>query len=381
MGFRGFGVTFKYCNRCVLPDTRPGLKLGAEGTCGACHAHAARPRVDWRAREKAFGQLTARAKGLGRRYDALVPVSGGKDSTWQVARCLEYGLHPLAVTWKTPARTELGRRNLENLVRLGVDHIDFQVNPRVEARFMLEAFRRFGSTAIPMHMALFNIPLTLAVRWGIPLVVWGENSAVEYAGRCDERRGHILDERWLRTYGVMHGTTAEDWVGPALSRRDLTPYFGPSAAELRRAGVAAVFLGHYFPWDPKASLKVARARGFQVRAEGPKTGAYDYADIDDDFISIHHWLKWYKFGFTRTFDNLSLEIRNGRVSRRKAVDSIRERGDETPHADIRKFCGFAGISRREFFRIAERFRSRKVWARRDGHWEIPGFIVPDWNWT
>jgi hypothetical protein len=194
-------------------------------------------------------------------------------------------------------------------------------------------------------------------------------------------KGHALDADWLRRYGVTHGTTAEDWVSKDLTRRDLTPYFGPSAAELKAAGVRAVFLGHYFRWDPAKTAKVAMAHGFRARPEGARTGLYDYADLDDDFISIHHWLKWHKFGFTRTFDNLSLEIRNGRLTRAQAVAILRRRGDETPKADIAKFCAFAGKTPRAFHAVAERFRDRSVWKKSGGRWTIPGFIVPDRRWA
>lgn len=370
-----------YCARCILPSTRPQLKLDNEGVCNACRSHASRPLIDWRARAKAFKDVAARAKSKSRGYDCLIPVSGGKDSTWQVVKCLEEGLNPLAVTWKTPARTDLGARNLANLVRLGVDHVDYQVNPAVERVFMLRTFERLGSTAVPMHMALFAIPLKIAARFGIPLVVWGENSAFEYGQADDAHCGFKLDAAWLSTYGVTHGTTARDWVSQDLTEKALTPYAGPTEAELEAAGTLAVFLGYYFPWDPAETLKAARAKGFETRKEGPKTGLYDYADIDDDFISIHHWLKWYKFGFTRLFDNLSLEIRNGRMTREQAVETVRAKGDQTPTEDIEKFCAFAGISRARFFEIAETFRDRTVWRKEGGRWTIPGFLVSDWRWS
>ena len=143
----------------------------------------------------------------------------------------------------------------------------------------------------------------------------------------------------------------------------------------------AVFLGYYFPWDPEETRRVAEAHGFRGRSEGAKTGYYDFADIDDDFISIHHYMKWYKFGFTRLFDNLSLEIRNGRVSRDEAVRIVARTGDQTPHADIEKFCAFAGIPRSRFDAIAEKFRNPAVWQRSGDAWRIPGFLVPDWSWT
>lgn len=371
----------RYCRSCVLPDTRPNLTLDAAGICNACRSHLSKPAIDWRARERDFRTLVERVKGRRQGYDCVIPVSGGKDSTWQVVKCLEYGLTPLAVTWKTPARTSIGQRNLDNLVSLGVDHIDYQINPKVESRFMLKALEKFGSTAIPMHLALFNIPLNVAVNFGVPLVVWGENSASEYGSADDAHTGFKLDKAWYRTYGVTHGTTAADWVGPEFTAKELSGYFGPDPDVLEMRGVHAVFLGSYFPWDPQSSLEVARAHGFLPDPGGPRTGYYDYADIDDDFISIHHWLKWYKFGFTRLFDNLSLEIRNGRMTREEAIRLIRQEGDQTPHKDIEKFCAFVGITKERFFAICETFRNPAVWTMRGDRWIIADFLIPNWSWA
>ncbi|NJB67089.1 N-acetyl sugar amidotransferase [Desulfobaculum xiamenense] len=372
----------RWCARCVLPDTRPGIVIGDDGVCNACRTHGLRPEVDWAERARAFGRLCESVRSDGPGYDALIPVSGGKDSHWQVLTCLEHGLKPLCVTWRPPGRTALGQANLDNLVRLGVDHIDFTVNPDVESRFMLAAFRRFGTPGLPMHMAIFGIPLAMALRMSIPLVVWGENSALEYGSPDGLHMGERLTSGWLARHGVMHGTTAEDWIGSeGLSARDLTPYFGPSPDDLEAKGLRAVFLGWYFPWDPEAVRRVASGSGFSASADGARTGFYDYADVDDEFIAVHHWLKWYKFGFTRTFDNLSLEIRNGRMTRGEALAEIARRGDEMPREDIEAASAFMRISPEEFFRIAERFRNPDVWTRHDGRWTIPDFIVPDWEWT
>lgn len=370
-----------WCRACILPDTRPGLTLDETGLCNACTTHGAKPAIDWPARERAFRDVVANAKRRATGYDCIIPVSGGKDSTWQVVTCLEHGLRPLGVTWKTPARTPIGQANLDNLVALGVDHIDYQINPKVEARFMLETFRRFGDPGIPMHLALFSIPLKLAALYHIPLVVWGENPSFEYGDAADARMGFRMDADWLRNVAITQHTTAEDWISDELTRADLTAYFGPTADELDRAGVLAIFLGYYFPWDPEMSLRVAEQHGFQRRAEGPKTGYYDYADIDDDFVSIHHYLKWYKFGFTRLFDNLSLEIRNGRMTREQAIGIVRATGDQTPHEDIRRFCAFTNITRDEFVSMCEPFRNPNVWTNRNGVWMIEDFLIPDWTWS
>lgn len=372
----------KYCAACIIPDTRPGIVIGADGVCNACHeARKQRVAVDWKKREKAWKELVHWAKKKRARYDCVIPVSGGKDSTWQTVMALESGLHPLAVTWRSPGRTELGQQNLNNLIGLSVDHIDFTINPTVERAFMLETFKKAGSPAIPMHLALFNIPLTLAVALDIPLVLWGENSAVEYGGSDEALKGARLTPAWLKQYGVSQGTVAADWVSRKLSAADLAPYAGPPLRALAARDIRAVFLGHYFQWDPEESRRVAEAHGFMARAAGPKTGYYNYADIDDDFISIHHYLKWYKFGFTRLFDNLSLEIRRGRLTRVQAIEIVRNAGEQTPREDIASFCKFVGISGKEFFTICERFRNKRIWRRRKGVWVIPDFIISAWPWS
>lgn len=376
---RGSGLS--YCSRCVLPDSRPGLSLDAEGVCTACRTHERRDEIDWPAREAAFESLVARARERSSGYDCLIPVSGGKDSTWQVVSCLQAGLRPLCVTWRPPLRTAVGQRNLDNLVELGVDHIDYRISPDVERRFARAAFARRGDPGIPMHMALFAIPLTLAVRLRIPMVVWGENSAVEYGGDDGVATGHRMDGAWLERYGVTGGTTWRDWVGAeGLTERDLAAYRAPDPDALAAAGVEAVFLGHYRPWDPLTTARIAHQHGFRADPQGARTGRSDAADIDDELISVHHWLKWHKFGFTRTYDNLALEIRNGRMTRHAAVDELRARGDERPRSDIVRFCGFVGIEEDEFERVADGYRDRDVWTRADGRWRIEGFLIPEWDW-
>ena len=355
------------------------MKIDDRGICNACEAHGLKREIDWVQREAAFRDVVRRAKSRSEGYDCVIPVSGGKDSTWQVIQCLEYGLHPLAVTWKTPARTAVGAKNLENLISLGVDHIDYQINPEVEKKLLYLALVRHGATAIPMHLGVYNIPRNIALHFNIPLVIWGENGAFEYGCSDEERQGFVMDSQWIKKHGATHEITALDYLSEGLTEKDLAAYQAPTDEALKKKGILSIFLGYYFPWDPATSLAAALEHGFQV-SEKAKTGYYNYADIDDDFVSIHHYLKWYKYGFTRLFDNLSLEIRNGRLTRDQAIRIIRERGDQTPHEDIEKFCRFVGITKSHFFEVIEKFRNPKIWTQRNGTWKLEGFLIPDWEW-
>ena len=369
-----------YCARCVLPDTRPGIEIMPDGICNACHGHDEKGQsIDWDARARTFEGIVKEIKALNRPFDCIVPVSGGKDSTYQVVECLKHGLKVLAVTWRTPGRTKIGQENLDNLIRLGVDHIDYSVSPEVEKKFTYRALKQTGSTGVPMHFGLYIIPLRLAVAMNIPLVVWGESPAMEYGAEGD-KQSDKLDHTFLQTHGILQGTQIGDWIDEDLTARDLEIYNIPSEDEFARVGLRSIFIGYYFNWSPQESLRVAEANGFKRRAEGPKVGFYNYADIDCNFISVHHYFKWLKFGFTRLFDNLSLEIRNGHMTREEAVRIIKQTGDQCPEEDISWLCSFLDIPKEHFWEIAESFRNHDVWTKEDGVWKVKNFLIEDWDW-
>ena len=179
---------------------------------------------------------------------------------------------------------------------------------------------------------------------------------------------------------VTQGTNSTDWVSENLTEKDLIAYRGIEDSELDKGNIFAIFLGYYLKWDPQESKRVAMKNGFKV-ADEAKTGLYNFADIDDTFISIHHWLKWYKFGFSRLHDNLSIEIRNGRISREEAIRIIKDKGDTPPLSDIEEFCRFCDIRIEEFWAICEKFRNHDIWTKDDDKWVMTEYLVEGWNWS
>ena len=71
----------KYCKKCVMPNTRPGIKFSEEGICSACQAYENRKKIDWEARYKELEKICDKYRGInGAGYDSAIAVSGGKDS-------------------------------------------------------------------------------------------------------------------------------------------------------------------------------------------------------------------------------------------------------------------------------------------------------------
>ena len=353
-----------FCNKCVLPNTRPEIEIGNDGTCSACKFHNYRYKINWKKREKQFVNLAKKIKKNTNSYDCLIPVSGGKDSTWQVSTCLKYGLKPLTFTYKPILRTKIGKENLENLLKLGVDHIDFTINRKLEIKLLKESFYKYGAVGIPMHMAMWSLSFNLAKMYKIRYIFWGENPAKEYSGTRQNIKIKTLNENWIKKFGISFGRRPENWISKRITKKEMF-----SLLRDKNYNVKALFLSDYFNWDPIETYKYSKKIGFK-KLHKSLTGIYNYADIDDDLISIHHYLKLYKFGFSRSHDNLSLEIRNKRITREKAIKIISKESEKKPVIQIRKFCKLIGISEKKFFKVCERFRNNKIWKKKNNKWHL-----------
>ena len=166
----------KYCRTCVYPETKPDLSLDKDGICEACRYVNVKDTTDWEARRKELEEIFNDFKSKdGTNYDCVIPVSGGKDSTYQTYVVKhEFGLNPLCVSYHLPEFTELGRKNLENLKRLGVDCLEFTPNPEMCQMMQKIALKEFGDPQWPEHFGIFTVPVQVAVHYKIPLIVWGE---------------------------------------------------------------------------------------------------------------------------------------------------------------------------------------------------------------
>ena len=368
-------MTLNWCKKCILPNSKPNILFNEDGICYPCVNYKKRKEINWKSRANLFEQLVKKIKNKNKNYDCLVPVSGGKDSTWQTSMALKYGLRCLAFTWKPIARTPIGEKNLKNLINLGVDHIDWTINPKLEKKMMLVSLKKFGSPAIPMHIAIHNISRYLSSKLDIPLVLWGENSDQEYgSGKLNIFNMNTI---WRKKYSVTQNAKMSDFVFKNIQKKELLSFF----PKYKSFNSKEVFLGSFFKWDPKETANYSKKLGFMEEIK-PRIGSYKFADIDDDFISIHHWIKWYKFGFTREFDNLSIEIRSGRVLRKNAIKLITKNMNLPPISDIKKFCAATGITQKNFFKIIEKFRNKKIWHydNQIKKWKIKNFIVKNYNW-
>lgn len=359
----------RYCTRCLYPDTKPDLHFDEEGVCSACRSFENRATVDWDERRQEFLQVVERYRSKdGSNYDCLVPVSGGKDSTCQVLRLLENGLNPLCVTATTDSLSPIGRRNIENLKNLGVDYVEVTMNPTVRRRINNLALRQVGDISWPEHVAIFTVPIRIAVQHNIQLIVWGENSQNEYGGPAAATEAHILNRRWLEEFGGLLGMRVTDLIDQeGIERRDLIQYFYPSDEELNRVGVTGVFLGYYFPWDGYTNALVAQGHGFETLPHTVEGSLADYENLDNYQTGIHDYFKYLKFGFGRATDIANNHIRRGRLSREDGLRLTRIHDGKFPNTylgrPIEDILAEIDMTVSEFTTICDRFTNKKLFRR------------------
>lgn len=356
----------KHCIRCVMPDTRPDLALDAEGVCNACRAYENRKQVDWDARKAELKAITDRYKGKSN-WDCIVPVSGGKDSTYQVVRMLELGLKPLCVTARTCDLTDIGKENIENLINLGVDHIHFSPNPHVRTKMNKVGLEVLGDISWPEHVGIFTIPIQVAVKYRVPLIVWGENSQNEYGGPAAASENSVLNRQWLEEFGGLLGMRVSDLKELYnLTDADLLPYVYPTDAELADVGVTGVFLGHYLPWDGYQNSLIAQGNGFKCYEKLVEGSIVSYENLDNYQTGIHDYFKYLKFGFGRATDIASLHVRRGRLSREDAVRLVVKHDGAYPHSYLGKtledILKPMGMTKEQFDKICKSFTNKKIFT-------------------
>ena len=353
-------MELKFCTNCLFPETKPDLFFDENGLCSACKAaNQKNVGIDWKKREADFFEIINDYKKDGVGYDCLIPVSGGKDSTYQAYFMKEVcGMNPLCVCFETTTPTELGNKNLDNISKLGIDVIHFKKNHEVYKKMVIEGFKRIGDEMWPNHIGIFTIPVMFAVKLNIPLIIWGENPQMEYGGP-DLRsiKSQVLDRKWLEEFGGLLGNRIDDMIGVnGLTKKELTPYFYPSDKEINKVGVTGIFLGSYFFWDAKKQLEIILQKGFSLKTDGPVEGTYtNYENLDEKMHGLHDYLKYVKYGFGRATDHASIDIRNNRLTRKQGLEKVIEFDGKYPHFGIKTFIKYSGMAKKEIDTIIDSF--------------------------
>lgn len=206
-----------YCKKCGLPENYKGIVLDENGVCNYCHFYEERKErlTDYDALEEFFQSRVdaakAKAKEMGSKYDCIVGLSGGKDSTYIIYQMKHrYGMRVLAFTLDNGFSTEYGHENIANaLQKLNVDHIRISTNEEVLRQYYSKSVKLLHNFCGVCFHLMHYYSYLLAAQNKIPLIVNGRTKG-QVLQAADHERGiepfevsHSLKEFEYQMFGKL----------------------------------------------------------------------------------------------------------------------------------------------------------------------------------
>lgn len=297
-----------YCTRCIFDNHTPSIHFDAQGVCNYCHM------VDGLERQYATGTPAGeaalqrildeiKAKGKGKQYDCVVGVSGGTDSSYMLARAVEWGLRPLAVLYDNTWNSAIATENIRKVTSaLKIDLFTIVVDNKESD----DIFKSFFLAGVPeldcaTDIAIAETLYRAAAKFGV---------------------GYILEGHSFRTEGVA-----------PLGNNYFDGQYVKSVHRQYGKGKLKTFpnmdFGSFMKWVLVKRIKKIRPYWFM---EYSKAGAREYLEdrfgwqyygghhLENRLTAFLHTV-WYpqKFGYDARSWSLSAAVRSGHMSREEAL--------------------------------------------------------------
>ncbi len=364
-------MKIKYCKKCVMPNTRPGITFDENGVCEACNNYAKKDLIDWNKRWEELEELCSKYRGSnGDGYDCAIAVSGGKDSTFQVYVMKELmGMNPLLISVDNWSWTETGYDNRMNLSEtFGCDILSFTLNMKVGRKMLLKGLEKLGSPTWYVDAAIYAVPVNLCMKMGLKLLVYGENVNYEYGGAQKEE---TYSAKGIFGNDVVKPINWSEWLEDGITMQDLYSIKQPSIEEMESRGLDPIYLSYFVKWDTHYNYQVAKRNGFHhMSHEWIREGTIEnYNQIDSPAYLINQWFKYPKFAHSSVTEMASRYIRAGRMNREDAIKLVKEKDHILDQRILDDYCRFVGITVSEFWKIADKWYNQDLFEQdRFGVW-------------
>lgn len=370
----------RYCKKCVMPDTRPGIHFNEEGICQACVSEEQKNDINWDLRYHELETLCKRYRGMnGNGPDCIIAVSGGKDSHFQTYVMKELmGMHPLLVSVEDNFEmTRAGAHNIDNISeQFGCEMIKLKPNLKLQKKLMRKTFEKYGKPTWYLDRLIYTFPIRTAINFKIPLVIYGENINYEYGGNQKKETYSALDQI---NNGVASDIPWEELIDDEIKMKDLYLCTAPTKEELSEAGINPIYLSYFMRWNSYKNYQLSSKLGFQdLSNEWDRTHhAENFDQIDTVGYIVHSWMKYPKYGHQAATDYASKFIRYGLLTRDEAARVVKERDHRLDRRSIDDFCRLTGYSVREFWEIVDRHYNRDLFQKNsNGEWKLK---TPVWQ--
>ena len=370
-----------FCKKCTISNQRPRISFDENGICSACNfADFKKNKIDWKQREEELIKVLDKYRKNDGSYDVLVPTSGGKDSGF-VAHELKhkYGMNPLTVTWAPHLYTDIGFQNHQNMIHKGdLANILGAPSGATHRKLAKISFEILGDPFQPFIFGQTNFPLQIAVKFNIPLIMYGENGEVEYGGDMKNAFSPTRDYRTDHSKHYFSGLPPEALADYGIEMNDLAPYLPPQNEELDAISAKIHFYGYYKKWVPQEHYYYCvENTGFSanpIRSEGTYS---KYASLDDQLDGFHYYLSYIKFGIGRATSDSAHEIRDDHITREEGMALVKKFDGEFPNKYFKTFLEYCDIEEEYFHEVIDSWRSPHLWTKINGDWKLKHTVSGD----
>lgn len=349
------------CKKCLYTERHPlYITFDENGICSGCRVHEEKFTLDWKEREQKLRSILDNYRNTdGMSYDCIVPVSGGRDS-YYIVHLLKnvYGMNPLLVSYNKHYNTHVGIRNYQYLKTIfDCDALQMVVQPQKVKKITLSTLKNLGSIYWHVLAGQSVFPVQTAVRFKIPLIVWGVHQGIDQVGMFSHTDEVEMTRRYRKEHDLM-GYEAEDLLtlDPSLTHNDLIQYFYPHDKEIEKVGVRGIYLGNYIPWDTKRQHEeMIEQYGYETFNQQRTFDHYNDVDCVH-YSGLHDLIKYLKHGYGKATDHACREIRWGRLSREEAKKLV-EYYEAIQPSDLPYLLEWLDISQHEFETYLKPFTS------------------------
>lgn len=387
----GLPEKVRFCSACVISNQRPRstvefgntigetkatIEFDSGDKCEACQYNEEKSlEINWHEKEQQLLKVLDRYR-RNSGYDVIVPGSGGKDSAFTAHILKEkYGMNPLTVTWAPHLYTEIGMENFINWSHVGgLDNVLFTPNGKLHRILTKEAFLNLLHPFQPFIVGQRIIGPLLSQKFGVPLVMYGENQA-EYGNAKAENKTPLMNEKFFKSENqqsiLLGGRSISDLMATYnLKFNEFEPYL-PLRNERQPVGTEVHYLGYYLKWDPQECYYYAvENTGFKPAPERTEGTYSKYSSIDDKIDSFHYYTTYIKFGLGRASYDAAQEIRNGKITREEGIELVKQFDDEFPEKYFKEFLNYINIDKKTFDETIDKNRSPHLWELSGGEWKL-----------
>ena len=359
------------CTKCILPETFPGIKFDQDGVCNYCKTYEPEKVLG----EDEFKKLLAKYRNKDSKYDCIVQVSGGRDSTFMLHQLVKkFDVHPLAVTCDFGGFSPEAIRNIEKMIKIfGIDHVWIKQDPekirqsKENSKIKIKGWLKKPSinTIVPvlnsgdktLELQMYNY----AKKNKIPLIIGGANGFEQehfktgFLGVFPNDRGEYspydkvrVTLKFLKLFlenpdNYRISILKEYIIGASVFF--FQPFFQPR-------GIESIVFYDYIYWNEREVLSIIMSQCGWKGASDDTTITWR---IDDASYPLLNYMYYILVGFTEHDEMYSRMIREGQISRNDALNRCIE--DHKPRlVPIINYLNDLNVSKEELDIVLEAYR-------------------------